>query len=282
MKQKLYFLSMLTIILLIIVSTAGILSLDFSKSYDVINQYGDTVRIYGYGIYSHDSFFKAPILIGTDYTILIIAVPLFIITFLQNIKNFSQKSELKLLSLYSVALYYSASLSFGVAYNRLHLIYVALFSCSLFGIFHQIRKIDISKFRKGTTRGLNIFLILTGVALIAAWMPDIIPTVISGESLNLIEVYTTEITYVLDMGIIGPLCLICLYLLKKKDGLGTILLASILKLCIFVGFMMVSQALCQIASGYETTVPVLVTKTGSFVLLAIFALYFNQKLYKET
>ena len=35
-----------------------------------------------------------------------------------------------------------------------------------------------------------------------AWLPDIIPTLIKDSPLALIEVYTTEPTYVLDMGII--------------------------------------------------------------------------------
>lgn len=129
------------------------------------------------------------------------------------------------------------------------------------------------------TKGIGVFLILAGIALISAWMPDIIPTIISGTSLPLIEVYTTEITYVLDMGIIGPLCLVCLYLLKKKDKLGIVILASLLKACIIVGIMMIPQTICQILSGYEVILPVLIIKSGSFVLLGGFALYFNRKLY---
>jgi hypothetical protein len=71
------------------------------------------------------------------------------------------------------------------------------------------------------------------------------------------------------------------YLLKKEDGLGTILLAVLLKCCIVVGIMMISQTICQMLSGYETALPVLITKSGSFVLLGGFALYFNQKLYSS-
>lgn len=277
--EKIYILTITTITLLIIISIAGILSLDFTKSYEIINQYGDVVEIYGHGIYAHDSYFKAPILIGTDFTILFVVVPLFVLALLQNRKYRTSKTELNLLSVFSVALYYAASLAFGVTYNKFQLLYIALFSCALFGAFTLARKIDAKKINYRTTKGISIFLIMTGIALIAAWLPDILPNVFTEKSLTMIEVYTTEITYVLDMGIIGPLCFVCLYLLKKKDELGIVLLAALLKCCIVVGIMMIPQTICQVASGYETALPVLLTKSGSFVLLGGFALYFNYHLY---
>jgi hypothetical protein len=43
--------------------------------------------------------------------------------------------------------------------------------------------------------------------------------------------------------------------------------------------MMISQTICQILSGYEVVLPVLITKSSSFVLLGGFAFYFNRKLY---
>ncbi len=282
MKQRLENIDVLTmtsITLLILISIAGILSLDFTKSYEIINQYGDAVEIYGNGLYAHDSYFKAPILIGTDFTILFIVVPLFVLTFVQNRKYRTGKTELNLLSVFSAALYYAASLAFGVTYNEFQLLYIALFSCTLFGVFSLVRKIDTKKINYKATKGISIFLIMTGIALIAAWLPDILPTIFAGKSLAMIEVYTTEITYVLDMGIIGPLCLVCLYLLKKRDELGIVLLAVLLKCCIVVGIMMIPQTICQVASGYETALPVLLTKSGSFVLLGGFALYFNYNLY---
>ncbi len=281
MKKQTDVLSIITILILIIVSATGVLSLDFSKSYEVTNQYGDVVQIYGNGIYANDSFFRAPISIGTDFCILFIFVPLFIWTYLQNKKVATNKTKLKLMSVYAVAFYYASSISFGVIYNQYHLLYIALFTCTLFGIFSIMRGIKIEELNYDAKKGISIFLILAGVALIAAWMPDIIPTILSGSSLPLIEVYTTEVTYVLDMGIIGPLCLVCLYLLKKKDKLGIVILASLLKACIIVGIMMIPQTICQILSGYELAIPILITKSGSFLLLGGFALHFNKKLYDK-
>jgi len=281
LEKKKDILSIVIIVLLIVISATGVLSLDFSRSYEVTNQFGDMVKMYGNGIYAHDSYFAAPIFIGTDFMILFIFVPLFIYTYFQNAKRSSNSTKLKLMSVYSVAFYYAASLSFGVTYNRYHLLYIGLFTCTLFGLFSIMRKIEIEELNYDSTNGIKIFLILSGVALIVAWMPGIIQTVISNTAPPLIEVYTTSITNVLDMGIIGPLCFVCLHLLNRRDKLGIIILASILKACIIVGIMMITQTICQILSGFELTLPVLITKSGSFLLLGGFALFFNSRLYSN-
>lgn len=280
MKRNKDILAVITILCMCITSITGIFSMNFEHAHDFVNQYGHTVKIFGYGIYANDSYFKAPISIGTDFCILFVLVPLFLYTYVQYRKKGDVISEIKLISVYAVAFYYGASIAFGVTYNQIFLVYVVLFTCSLFGMFVHIKRVRIQQ-KITVTRGLSVFLIVAGIALIVAWMPDIISSLITGETLPLIGVYTTEITYVLDMGIISPLCFVCLYLLKKKEGLGVVLLSILLKLCIIVGIMVIPQTVCQVLSGLEMELPVLATKVLSFVALGGFALYFNKKMYQE-
>lgn len=280
MKTKNDYLAVTAIILMCITSIVGIASLNFSHSYDIVNQYGHTVSIYGYGVYANDTYFKAPIYIGTDFSVLFVMVPMFIYILMKYRKTNDKISELKLISIYAAALYYAASISFGIAYNYLFLVYVGLFSVTLFGMFKHISHIQIQGTIK-MTNGLRIFLILSGLALLLAWMPDIIPTLFDGSTLSLIGIYTTEITYVLDMGIISPLCFICLYLIHKGNSIGTIILAFLLRICMIVGIMMLTQTICQISTGVEIPIPALLTKSASFLLLGGFAAYFQNKMYKE-
>ncbi len=280
MRKRYDYLAIPIIILLSITSIAGILSLNFNYAYDFVNQYGHTVKIYGYGIYAFDSYFQAPTSIGTDLCILLIVIPMFIVTYLNYMKKSDAIAQLKLISAYAVVLYYAASIVFGLTYNQLFLVYVALFSCSLFGMFWHIRNISLQQAICGSS-GVSVFLSLSGVALIVAWLPDVIPAMVKGTTLALIGVYTTNITYVLDMGIISVLCFVTLYMIGKKKPLGTLILACIFKLCIVVGIMMLPQTFCQIASGIEIPLPALITKSFSFVLLGGFAFYFNRKMYRE-
>lgn len=69
MTKRKDWLTIITILLMCVTTIHGILSIDFSHAYSFLNQYGQSVSIYGYGIYSFDSYFKAPILIGTDFCI---------------------------------------------------------------------------------------------------------------------------------------------------------------------------------------------------------------------
>ncbi|MCX7921093.1 MAG: hypothetical protein N3B21_03590 [Clostridia bacterium] len=284
--RALHIITFIIIILGIVVSSIGLLYTTGGKAYDFVNQYGDKVKMYGDGLYAHDSHFVAPIFRGTDFTILCLAIPLLIIALVLDIKRKSLKTRFFLTSVISVFTYYSASISLGVTYNVLHLLYIALFSASLFGLIIAIGSIDRKELvdsigSKLSYRGFYIFLSFTGVALIAAWLPDIISSLAAGRSLAMIEVYTTSITNVLDMGVVGPTALICLFQLKKRNGIGYILLEILLTLCIIIGVMLPIQSVFQISAGIELPVPVLVTKVASFVTLALFALYFNVKLLRN-
>lgn len=285
-NKILHLVTFLIIVLGILTSAIGLLYTTGGEAFNFVNQYGDTVKIYGDGLYAGDSYFKATLSRGTDFTIICIAIPLLIIALIQDMKKKTLKNRLFLMSVISVFTYYSACIAFGLTYNMLHLVYIALFSASLFGLIIAIGSLDPKQIeeRMGDTlpyKGIYIFLALTGVALIAAWLPDIIHSLVSSRPLELIEVYTTEITYVLDMGVIGPVALICLFQLKQRNGMGYILLGMLLTICTIIGIMLPIQTVFQVSAGIEIPIPAIVTKAGSFVVLAFFALYFNIKLFKN-
>jgi len=285
-NKSLHIVTCIIIILGIITSSIGLLYTTGGKAFDFVNQYGDIVKIYGDGLYARDSYFMALISRGTDFTIICVVIPVLIIALMLDVKKNTLKSRLLLMSVISVFTYYSASIAFGVTYNMLHLVYIALFSASLFGLIIAIgslnkKQVEDSIGDELPYKGINIFLALTGIALIVAWLPDIINSLVAGRSLELIEVYTTAVTYVLDMGVIAPTALICLLLLKKRRGMGYILLVMLLTVCLMVGIMIPIQTAFQISSGIKFPLAVIVTKVASFVLLALFALYFNIKFYKN-
>ena len=278
-----YVLILITI-LLTIITILGISSYGIDKSFMFVNQYGDSVKIFGNGIYAQDSFFKAPIFIGSDVTMLFLVVPLMIFAIIGNINKRTLGTKLFLISVLATVLYYATSMVFGVTYNKAELLYIALFSSSLLALIALMININLIKLRKNQkwflpTKGLRIFLIVSGIALFGIWLMDILPSLFNGKSLTLIENYTTEITYAIDMGIISPLMFICLRLLNKKEGLGDVLLAILLTLCAVMGIMLPIQTIVQTMVGIVTPLPVIVIKVGVFVVLAAFAAYFDKKLF---
>lgn len=284
--KVLYSLAFIIVILSIVVTSIGVFYATGGRAFEVTNQYGDIVKMYGDGIYTHDSYFKAPIFRGSDFTMLFVAVPLLIAALTLDVRRRSLKSRLFLTSVISVFAYYSASIAFGVTYNSLHLVYIAFFSTSFFALIVAMTGIDYKKVEKSMLQtlpltGIYAFLALTGVALFAAWLPDIISALLAHRSLAMIEVYTTEITYVLDMGIISPVALICIYLLKERNGMGYVLLFMLLTVCVIIGIMLPVQTLFQLSAGIHFPLPVLITKDVSFVILAVFALYLNIRFIKS-
>ncbi len=280
MKQTLYIISVLIAVLSVIATSFGLFYSDGGEAYTFINQYGDSVTIFGNGLYKHDSLFMAPIFKGTDCAILFIGVPALIIALLLDYRRNSTDTKLFLTAILALFAYYSTSVAFGVTYNFLHLIYIGLFGLSFFGLIIGISQIQINHKITLSRKGINTFLIISGIALFVAWLPDILVSLANGRSLALIEVYTTEITYVLDMGLISPLCFVCIYLLNKEKRMGYILLAIMLTVGIFVGFMVIVQTLFQIHYDIALPAAALITKVGIFSLLAIAAIYFEVKLFK--
>ena len=284
MPKVFHFLSILIIVLVIISSGFGLFYKSGGQPFDFVNQYGDTVKIYGDGIYKNDSYFMAHIFKGTDFTALFAALPLMIFALIMDIKNNTIKSKLFLTAMIAYFLYYSVSYSMGVTYNVLHLVYLALFSCTLYATilgFGFLKTYSIKVSAKMYTNGLKIFLVFCGISLFVAWLPDIIVSLINKKSLGLIEIYTTQVTYVLDMAIISPLIFICLYNLRKNNNIGYILLGIILNMLSLVGLMVILQTLFQNRAGIEMPIEAAITKVGIFVLLAIVATYYEIKLFKN-
>lgn len=280
--------SILIILLLLIVTLNGVLSFPTYQDYEISNQYGEKIRIYGTGVYAHDSFFKAPIFIGTDFTMLFLVVPLLIITLLKNKRKSEVEAKINLLAMLGVILYYAMSISFGVTYNYLHLIYIMLMGGSFYLFFglllnlHTQSTVTPPLYTYKITRGMQTFLICSGLSLFIAWLPDIISSLTANRSLELIEVYTTEITYVIDMGIISPLMFITLYLLRKKRFIGLVLFRMLLRTCEIIGIMLPIQSVFQLISGIKIPLPVLLTKVAIFVALAGFALYTDISVQRKT
>ena len=184
-------LNIIIILLLLIITICGISSFDTSYSYEIVNQYGENIQMWGAGIYAYDSYFKAPIFMGSDFTILLFIVPLTIITLLRNKKGSAIDYDIRVFGILSMLLYYSASLAFGVTYNSLHLVYILLFGLCFFTVCFKAAKLYAIGIRQRRvcsypfTKGMKAFLLIAGIALFVAWLPDIITSIIRGTSLEL-------------------------------------------------------------------------------------------------
>ncbi len=286
MRKSIHKLSFIIALLTLVVSGAGLFWTDGGEPFTVTSLYGNKIELFGNGIYKNDNAFLAPIFRGTDCVTFFISVPLLLLFIYLDKKQQSFKSLLRLNSFLFVIFYYAVNLAFGVIFNELHLVYTLLLSICFFTelicihVLKEKYEKDFSTTFKATL-GFKTFVIISGIMLFAAWLPDIISAHISDKPLSYLENYTTSVTYILDMGFISPLLFLTLYLLKKHIFYGVSLLSMLLSLSMMIGIILPFQTWFQLQSGIDISLPELITKVIVFIVLSVFAIYFNRKLYKS-
>lgn len=236
--------------------------------------HGESVQIEGRGIYAFDTAFKVPILRGTDAVSLFLVLPLLVIALLLYRRG-SLRGGVLLVGVLAFYVYNSASLALGAAYNNLFLVYVAYFSTSLFAFILAFNAIDgqalATRVEPGFPHtGTAVLMFVSGLALLVAWLGDILGALATGGVPD-IGSYTTEVTYVIDLGIIAPLTVLAGIQVLRHGAIGYRLALLLMVLLAIVGVMVSSQTAFQLAAGIDLPIPVLIGKTVSFVLLAVFA-----------
>ncbi|MCS7249239.1 MAG: hypothetical protein NZ840_13515 [Anaerolineales bacterium] len=226
---------------------------------------GEKIELYGRGLYRYDWAFKVPIQQGTDAVILLIGVPL-LLALLLLAQRGSLRARLLLVGTLAVFFYNASSTVFGIAFNPLFPVYVGYFSAALFALILAFRELDFQEMSKQFSsaiplRGTAIFLVIAALST-SVWLFEIVPALLSGKAPATLGSYTTEVTAVLDWGIVAPLFLwIAISLLRRRPF--AIVVAPILTFfMVMVGVVVLGQRLMQAAQEETVTL----VETGVYVL----------------
>ncbi|HVN53045.1 MAG TPA: hypothetical protein VMT46_01850 [Anaerolineaceae bacterium] len=262
-------------ILVLVSAGMGLFWQDGGSPFAFTTLRGQTVQISGQGLYHYDTAFRVPIFRGTDAVTLFAALPMLIAAFVVAQRG-SLRGRLFLAGILAYFLYNAASIALGVAYNNLFLVYVAYFSASLFAFGLAIRSIDLSDLSARVSpglprRGIAILLIVAGLAVLVAWLGDIIGPLVSGGVPGIAS-YTTEATYVFDLGIIVPACGLSAILLLRRNPLGLLSSLVLLVLLAVIGLVVATQTIFQSLAGFNLGPGEFVGKAGSFMVLSLFAI----------
>jgi hypothetical protein len=237
--------------------------------------HGQTVQMYGQGIYSFDTYFKAPIFRGTDAVTIFLSIPLLVFASVLYRRG-SLRGQIFLTGMLACFLYNSASVALGTAYNNLFLVYTIYFSTSLFAFILAYQSIDLqalaARMKPGLPhRGLAALLFVSGVALLFAWLTDIVSALLLGKVPDIAS-YTTEITYVLDLGIIVPLLFLSGILLLRRAPVSYLLAPILIIMLAVIGVIIASQTIAQSLAGITLSTGQFIGKAGTFMLLCLFAI----------
>lgn len=248
----------------------------------VTNIYGQEISLFGDGIYANNSIMKVGATKGTDIVVIITALLLLCVVLFLNRKKYAPFLQSGLLS---IILYASTCLVMGVSFNRLFLLYTLQFGSTLFAFILSMAELlrrksfDDALYAKRLT-GTALFMIIAGCSVLV-WMMFIIPAVASGKPMEIIDIYTTEPTFAIDLAIILPSALFCGIMLLKKKAVAYQLAPVLLTLLTGVGICVIMQTIFQSALGIVLDAGQLFGLVISFVILGTIALSLNIKLLRH-
>jgi hypothetical protein len=241
--------------------------------------HGETVQLYGRGLYRYDTLFVGALNRGTDAVTLFLGIPLLVISLLLYRRN-SLRAGLVLTGVLAYFLYLSASLALGAtAYNVLFLIYVALFSASLFAFVGSFTAIDFQHLPAHLSphvprRGLAFFMLACGLVTLVVWLGmDLLPALIRDEPPKILDSYATSVTDALDLGIITPTCFVAGILLLRHAPFGYAIALSLLGILAILGPAFVAQTISQVSAGVSFTPGEVVGPIGGFGILSLGAIW---------
>ena len=268
-------LSYLIILLTLLAAGAGIIWQGEGESYPFTTLRRETFQIYGHGLYRYDTVSYAAQAIGQDCATLIVGIPLLILGVYLARKD-SLRGQLLLTGGLGYILYTYASYSFLSAYNPFFLVYVALFSLSLYGFIFAVAGLnpeEVSRKVSGKMprRAIAVFLMMIASFLTMAWLGRIIPPLLAGTPPFGLEAYTTLVIQAFDLGIIIPASAITAVLLWQKQPWGYTLASVLLVKALMMGSALVAMIISQIWVG----VVVSAVEIIMFSAIALAALIFT-------
>ena len=216
------------IVLTLVATLAGLLP-GVGQPYPLTNFRGEEVTIHARGLYYWDTVSSAAQMQANDLVTLALGLPLLAISFWLTLRS-SLRGRLLMTGTLGFVLYTYITMCFGAAYNKLFLVYVALFSLSLFAFILSMMSFDLktlpTHFSEKLPRGWIAGLLFFAAAFLSlAWLGRIAAT-ITPDAIPVLENTTSMFIQAMDLGIVVPLCVLSGILLLRRHAWGY-LLASV-------------------------------------------------------
>lgn len=272
-------------ILAVVIAGVGLFSQGGDGAFSFSTVYGDTVEIYGQGIYRHDTSFVAALFKGTDAITLFVSLPLLLVGY-GLYRRGSLRGSIFLIGMLLYFLYVGVTYTFSVIFNSLFLVYTALFSASLFATIIALTTFDTQYLESKVTsnmprRGIAIFMFVAGLGTMMLWLSELIAPIMTGQAPVNLGHYTTMFTHGFDSAVITPATIITgIYLLKRKP-LGYLLAAPLLILCTIIGMTVIAQTTIQTLAGFVFPIGVYIGMIGSWVVMGAFAVGLATRFFRN-
>jgi hypothetical protein len=254
---------------------AGLFWQGTGEAYPFETLRGETVMIRGHGLYRYDTVLSSSQEVGQDVVTLFLGVPLLVAGIILSRKE-SLRGRLLLTGALGYFLYTYSGISFLTAFNPLFLVYVALFSLSLFGFILAMSSLDVDEVVRHISdrfprRAVSIYFSVIAVFLSLAWLRLVaVPSLTWAPPYGL-ESAITLVIQVLDLGVIIPISFVTAALLWRKSGWGYVLSLVLLIKVIMMGAALIAMIIGQLMAGVE--IPLITSII--FVLISVSGIAFG-------
>lgn len=269
-------LTMLIGLLSLVAAGAGLFWQSAGAAFPFTTLRGETVTIFGQDLYRYDTTFFAGGFRGQDAVVLLFGLPLLALS-TWAYRRGSLRGALILLGTLGYFLYVYASMALSAAYNSLFLVYVALFSASLFAFVIVFRQFDLPALtaRYGSQlprHGPGLFMFLSGLVIFIVWGSPLVSALLRGEAPAGLDSYTTMYTHAFDMAVIGPAAILAGILILRGELTSYLLLAGMIILEIMLTPLIIAQTIVQLSMGLTLTTGEIVGPVVSFATLGLLAI----------
>jgi hypothetical protein len=283
--NRVVWLTGLIIVLVLIAAGIGLFWQDGGSPFDFTTLRGETVQIYGQGIYRYDTVLTAIGFRAADAVTLVVGIPVLLVSLWQYRRG-SLRGGFMLGGALVYILYNYSSLAFGAAYNNLFLVYLAVLTASLFGFILTFTAFDApslpSRFStRLPRRGIGIYLIVAGTILILIWLVlSILPALFAGQTPPEVWSYTTIVTFVVDMALVAPCLIVAGILLLRQAPIGYLSASILVIFIVILGINLLAGGITQMVVGL-IGMGQFIGFVVSFAILTLFAAGFSFALWRS-
>jgi len=249
----------LIVIISAIASLGGIFSTSGPGQRTIESVRGQTVMLYGQGLYQDMSADVAIQGIAQDWVTLLLGIPMLLTSL-----YFARKGSLGgRLVLSGTIGYFLVTYLFYMTmamYNQMFLAYIVLLGLSFFALVLTLFSYDFEQLRKSFTNERTLkyagyFLMSNSILIAMLWLIIILPAFIKGIVPNQVEHYTTLIVQGFDIGLILPICFVSGWLAVRKNIYGYLYAIITLILLVILMTALVSKIVFMANAG-QNVIPV--------------------------
>lgn len=269
----------------VLATTTGIFSDQGPGVYLYKSIRGETIPIYGKGLYQHMSAEVAIQGIAQDYVTFFLAVPLLLVSCYVALKG-SLRARFVLAGTLGYFLVTYLFYLVMAMYNAYFLVYTALLGLSFFALAITLLSFPLAQlpslFKETTpVKLLGGFLNIISLAIGLLWLSIVVPPLLDGSIYpKAVEHYTTLIVQGLDLGLLLPLAFVAGVLLRKKKPYGYLLAPTYYCFLSLLMTALVAKILYMGLKGYTIVPAIFIIPV--FALLAIVGSYMLLKNLKPT